>query len=92
MYVIILSQWDQYIEGWQLLIQSGDQIFWTTLIFVAWVVRAISLTMLLFRLGENLVRRRNDIEYNLLLAGVVFLLVTVPFFLAGVPLVYPFFP
>ncbi|MHA1330698.1 MAG: hypothetical protein ACTSR2_06450, partial [Candidatus Hodarchaeales archaeon] len=61
MYVIILSQWDQYIEGWQLLIQSGDQIFWTTLIFVAWVVRAISLTMLLFRLGENLVRRRNDI-------------------------------
>lgn len=92
MMLTILSQWDEYIHGWQLLIQSGDQIFWTILIFVAWVVRAVSLTMILIQLGLKLIRWERDFEYNLLITGVVFILVTVPFFLAGFPLVYPFLP
>lgn len=89
---IILNQWNEYIRGWQLLIESGDQIFWTILIFVAWVVRAISLTMILIQLGDRLIRNKKDFEYNLLYTGIIFILVTVPFFLAGFPLIYPFIP
>jgi hypothetical protein len=89
---LILSQWDQYIQGWQLLIESGDLIFWTILIFIAWIVRAVSLTMILIRLGEKLIRNKKDFEFNLLVTGIIFILVTVPFFLAGLPLVYPFIP
>jgi len=89
----ILNQWDQYIRGWQLLIESGDQIFWTILIFVAWIVRAISLIMILIQLGDKLLRKgRKDIEYNLIYTGCIFVAVTIPFFLAGLPLVYPFIP
>lgn len=87
-----LNQWDKYIRGWQLLIESGDQIFWTILILVAWVVRAIALTMIIIQLGDRLIRKKKDFEYNLLLTGIVFILVTVPFFLAGFPLIYPFIP
>ena len=89
---IFLNQWDKYIRGWQLLIESGDQIFWTILILVAWVVRAIALTMIIIQLGDRLIRKKKDFEYNLLLTGIVFILVTVPFFLAGFPLIYPFIP
>ena len=89
---IFLSQWDKYIRGWQLLIESGDQIFWTILIFVAWIVRAIALTMIIIQLGDRLIRKKKDFEYNLLLTGIVFIIVTVPFFLAGFPLIYPFIP
>ena len=89
---IFLNQWNEYIRGWQLLIESGDQIFWTILIFVAWVVRAISLTMILIQLGDRLIRNKKDFEYNLLCTGIIFILVTVPFFLAGFPLIYPFIP
>ncbi|MFX1285444.1 MAG: hypothetical protein ACFFB5_17505 [Promethearchaeota archaeon] len=92
MEIIILSQWNEYIRGWQLLIESGDQIFWTILIFVAWVVRAISLTMILIQLGDRLIRKPKNFEFNLLVTGIVFILVTVPFFLAGLPLIYPFIP
>ena len=92
MVLTLLTQWDEYIRGWQLLIESGDQIFWTILIFVAWVVRAISLTMILLQLGARLVRKERDFEYNLLVTGIIFILVTVPFFLAGFPLLYPFMP
>ena len=92
MELIILSQWDEYIRGWQLLIESGDQIFWTILILVAWVVRAISLTMILIQLGDRLLRNKRDFEFNLLITGIIFILVTVPFFLAGYPLIYPFIP
>lgn len=92
MELIILSQWNEYIRGWQLLIESGDQIFWTILILVAWVVRAISLTMILIQLGDRLIRKKKDFEFNLLLTGIIFILVTVPFFLAGLPLIYPFIP
>ncbi|WP_455143658.1 hypothetical protein [Candidatus Hodarchaeum mangrovi] len=88
----ILGQWDEYIHGWQLLIESGDQLFWTSLVLVAWIVRAISLTMILLQLGDKLIRNKKDFEFNLLITGVIFLLVTVPFFLAGLPLVYPFLP
>ena len=87
-----LSQWDNYIRGWQLLIESGDQIFWTILVFTAWVVRAISLIMLLVQLGDRLVRNKKDIEFNLVRTGIIFLIVTVPFFLAGFSLIYPFIP
>ncbi len=92
MELIILSQWDEYIRGWQLLIESGDQIFWTILILVAWAVRAISLTMILIQLGDRLLRNKKDFEFNLLITGIIFILVTVPFFLAGYPLIYPFIP
>ncbi|MFX0141185.1 MAG: hypothetical protein ACFFDN_46530 [Candidatus Hodarchaeota archaeon] len=92
MELIILNQWNEYIRGWQLLIESGDQIFWIFLIFVAWVVRAISLTMILIQLGDRLIRNKKDFEFNLLLTGTIFILVTVPFFLAGLPLIYPFIP
>ena len=91
--LIILSQWDDYIRGWQLLIESGDQIFWTLLIFAAWVVRAISLTMIIIQLGDRVLRPgRKNLEFNLLVTGLVFILVTVPFFLAGFSLIYPFVP
>ena len=92
MILVMLSQWDEYIRGWQLLIESGDQIFWTILVLVAWVVRAISLTMIIVQLGDRLIRKRKDFEYNLVLTGIIFVLVTVPFFLAGFSLVYPFIP
>lgn len=92
MELIILSQWDEYIRGWQLLIESGDQIFWTILILVAWAVRAISLTMILIQLGDRLLRNKKDFEFNLLITGIIFILVTVPFFLAGYPLIYPSIP
>ncbi len=92
MVLTLLSQWDDYIRGWQLLIESGDQIFWTILIFVAWAVRAISLTMILIQLGNRLIRNKQNFEYDLLVTGIIFILVTVPFFLAGFPLLYPFLP
>lgn len=87
-----LSQWDNYIRGWQLLLESGDMIFWTLLIFTAWVVRAISLIMLLIQLGDRLIRKKKEIELNIITTGFIFIIVTVPFFLAGFPLVYPFIP
>ncbi|MHA1968490.1 MAG: hypothetical protein ACW964_11880 [Candidatus Hodarchaeales archaeon] len=90
---IIISQWDDYIRGWQLLIESGDQIFWTLLIFVAWLVRAISLTMIIIQLGDRVLRPgRKNLEFNLLVTGIVFIFVTVPFFLAGFSLIYPIVP
>ncbi len=92
MWLTVLSQWDEYIRGWQLLQESGEQIFWTILIFVAWVVRAISLTMILIQLGARLVRKERNFDYDLLVTGIIFILVTVPFFLAGFPLIYPFIP
>lgn len=91
-FLIFLSQWDEYIRGWQLLIESGDQIFWIILIFVAWIVRAIALTMIIIQLGDRLIRKNKYFEFNLLFTGVVFILVTVPFFLAGISLIYPFIP
>jgi hypothetical protein len=49
--------------------------------------------MILIQLGERLIRNKKmDFEYNLLFSGTIFVLVTVPFFLAGLPLVYPFIP
>ncbi len=87
-----LSQWDNYIEGWQLLIESGDLIFWTVLIFIAWIVRAISLIMLLIQFGDKIIRNKKDIELNIITTGIIFLLVTIPFFLADLPLFYPIFP
>jgi len=92
MEITILNQWNDYIRGWQILIESGDQIFWTILILVAWVVRAISLTMILIQLGDRLIRNKKNFEFNLIYTGVIFILVTVPFFLAGLPLIYPFVP
>ncbi|NHJ02251.1 MAG: hypothetical protein EAX86_08950 [Candidatus Heimdallarchaeota archaeon] len=92
MIIFFLNQWDAYIRGWQLLIESGDQIFWVLLIFVAWVVRAISLTMIIIQLGDRLLRNKKEFEFQLILTGFVFIVVTVPFFLAGFPLVYPFTP
>ena len=88
----LLNQWDEYIRGWQILIESGDQVFWTLLILVAWVVRSISLIMIIIQLGDKLLRNKRDFEFNLLITAVIFILVTVPFFLAGLPLVYPFIP
>jgi hypothetical protein len=75
-----------------LLIESGDQIFWTLLVLTAWIVRAISFIMLLIQLGDRLVRNKKDIELNLVRTGIIFLAVTVPFFLAGFALIYPFIP
>jgi len=62
------------------------------LVFTAWVVRAISLIMLLVQLGDRLVRNKKDIEFNLVRTGIIFLIVTIPFFLAGFSLIYPFIP
>ena len=92
MFVFYLSQWNNYIRGWQLLIESGDQIFWTLLILTAWIVRAISLIMLLIQLGDRLVRKKKEIELNIVTTGIIFIIVTVPFFFAGFPLIYPFIP
>ncbi|MHA1978081.1 MAG: hypothetical protein ACW98F_11860 [Candidatus Hodarchaeales archaeon] len=92
MLIYYLSQWDDYIRGWQLLIESGDQVLWIFLVFIAWLVRAISLIMLLIRLGDRVIRNKKEIELNILATGITFLFVTVPFFLAGLPLIYPFIP
>lgn len=92
MNLILLNQWDEYIQGWQLLIESGDQIFWTILIFIAWLVRATSLIMILIQFGDRLLRNKKNFEFNLLVTGIIFILVTVPFFFAGFPLIYPFIP
>ncbi len=92
MFVFFLNQWDEYIHGWQLLIESGDQILWTLLVFVAWFVRAISLIMLILRLGEKLLRNRKENELNIVITAITFTIVTVPFFLAKLPLIYPFIP
>ena len=92
MLIFYLSQWDDYIRGWQLLIESGDQILWTVLVFIAWLVRAISLIMLLIRLGDRLIRNKKETELNIVATGITFMIVTVPFFLAGFPLIYPFIP
>jgi hypothetical protein len=89
---LYLSQWDNYIEGWQLLIESGDLIFWTVLIFIAWIVRAIALIMLLIQLGDKLIRKKKDMELNIITTGIIFFLVTIPFFLADLPLFYPVIP
>ncbi|MFX0086354.1 MAG: hypothetical protein ACFFAU_11785 [Candidatus Hodarchaeota archaeon] len=90
--LIILSHWDDYIRGWQLLIESGDHFFWTILILVAWVVRAISLTMIIMQFGDRLIRNKKNFEFDLLVTGIVFIIVTIPFFLAGIPLIYPIVP
>jgi hypothetical protein len=87
-----LNQWDEYIHGWQLLIESGDQVLWTLFVFVAWLVRAISLIMLILRLGEKLLRNRKENELNIVITTITFLIVTIPFFLANLPLIYPFIP
>ncbi len=87
-----LNQWENYIQGWQLLLESGDQIFWTILIFVAWVVRATSLIAFLFHLGDRLIRHSKDIEFVILRSLIIFIIVSVPFFLAGYQLIYPFIP
>jgi type III secretory pathway component EscS len=92
MLFLYLDQWENYIQGWQLLLESGDQIFWTILIFVAWVVRATSLIAFLLQLGDRLVRHSKDIEFTIVRSLVIFLIVSVPFFLAGYPLIYPFIP
>jgi hypothetical protein len=92
MLFIYLDQWENYIQGWQLLLESGDQIFWTILIFVAWVVRATSLIVILYNLGDRLIRHSKDIEFTILRSLVIFIMVSVPFFLAGYPLIYPFLP
>ena len=92
MHFLYLDQWENYIQGWQLLIESGDQIFWTILIFVAWVVRATSLIAFLFHLGDRLIRHSKDIEFVILRSLIIFTIVSVPFFLAGYPLIYPFIP
>ena len=92
MVFLYLDQWENYIQGWQLLLESGDQIFWTIFIFVAWIVRAISLIAFFFYLGDRLVRHSKDIEFVILRSLIIFLLVSVPFFLAGYPLIYPFIP
>lgn len=90
--LIFLSQWENYIEGWQLLIESGDLIFWTILIFIAWIVRALSLIVLLIQFGDKIIRNKKDIDLNIITTGIIFFLVTVPFFLAGLPLLYPIIP
>ncbi len=90
--LIVLTQWDDYIRGWQLLIESGDHFLWTILILVAWVVRAISLTMIIMQLGDRLIRNKKNFEFDLLITGIVFVIVTIPFFLAGIPLIYPIVP
>jgi hypothetical protein len=90
--LIILTQWDDYIRGWQLLIESGDHLFWTFLILAAWIVRAISLTMIIIQLGDRLIRNKKNFEFNLLITGIIFIIVTIPFFLAGIPLIYPIVP
>jgi len=87
-----LDQWENYIQGWQLLIESGDQIFWTILIFVAWIVRATSLIAFLFHLGDRLIRHKLDMEFVILRSLIIFIIVSVPFFLAGYSLIYPFTP
>ncbi len=92
MLFLYLDQWENYIQGWQLLLESGDQIFWTILIFVAWLVRATSLIAFLLQLGDRLVRHSKDIEFTILRSLTIFIIVTVPFFLAGYPLIYPFIP
>ena len=72
MLIYYLSQWDDYIRGWQLLIESGDQILWTLLVLIAWLVRAISLIMLLIRLGDRMVRNKKEIELNIVATGITF--------------------
>lgn len=89
-FLFVTSQWEEYIHGWQMLLESGDLLFWTVLVLVAWVVRAISLTMLIIQLGDKLLRHKKNFEYNLFVTGIIFLVVTVPFVLADLPLIYPF--
>ncbi|MFQ5979645.1 MAG: hypothetical protein ACE5OZ_16070 [Candidatus Heimdallarchaeota archaeon] len=47
------NQWDQYIEGWQKLLTSVDEILWSLLQATAFIVRALAFCMLLYGLAEG---------------------------------------
>ncbi len=89
--ITISNQWDDYIQGWQILINTGDVITWNLLLLVAFTVRAIAFIVLLVSLGERLYYERPTATRRAILSVIVLLLVTLPFFFAGQPLIYPSF-
>ncbi len=87
----LLDQWDDYVRGWQILVNSGDILAWNVLLLVAFLVRSIAFIMLLVSLAERLYFERQAATRKIILSFIVLLLVTLPFYFAGLPLVYPKF-
>lgn len=84
------SQWDQYIEGWQKLLGSVDEILWSLLQATAFLVRALAFCMLLYGLAERIwFWGEREATKRIVSSAFVLILVTVPFFLAGLPILYP---
>jgi hypothetical protein len=84
------SQWDQYIEGWQKLLGSVDEILWSLLQATAFIVRALAFCMLLYGLAEKIwLYGDREATKRIISSSFVLIAVTVPFFLAGLPILYP---
>jgi hypothetical protein len=84
------SQWDQYIEGWQKLLGSVDEILWSLLQATAFLVRALAFCMLLYGLAEKTwFWGEREATKRIITSAFVLIFVTVPFFLAGLPILYP---
>jgi hypothetical protein len=84
------SQWDQYIEGWQKLLGSVDEILWSLLQATAFLVRALAFCMLLYGLAERIwFWGEREATKRIVTSAFVLIVVTVPFFLAGLPILYP---
>ncbi len=89
--IVILDQWDDYAKGWQMMINSGDLLAWNVLLLVAFIVRAIIFIVLLIALAERLFFERQNATRKIILSFIALLLVTLPFYFAGQPLIYPKF-
>lgn len=89
--LMILGQWDDYMNGWQTLINSGDVLTWNILLLVAFIVRAIIFMVLLMALAERLFFEKPGATRKIFFSLVALLIVTLPFLFAGQPLVYPKF-
>ena len=78
------------MEGWQELILSLDDIMWNLLLATAFLVRGLALVMLLYGLAERLwFWGEREATKRIVTSAVVLLIVTVPFFLAGLSLLFP---
>jgi hypothetical protein len=87
--LLLLSQWDSYIKGWELLINNGDQFFWNLLVLTAFIVRGLSLISVIYYCGLRLFWDRQGATKGIFVSLLVFVLVTLPFAFAGIPIFWP---
>ena len=83
------SLWDSYINGWEFLINNGDQLLWNLLIIVAFIVRALSVISLLYYSGLRLFWDKKEATKGIIISVLVFIFVTLPFALGGIPILWP---